>query len=441
MKLFDEIPYLENKRVILRRIKESDAKELDKLSFDEAVRKYLPADLFEYGFEDKKDAIRKMYEELFAEKKSLYLGIYNKENPDKLIGISEFYNYDPNWNKVSIGVRLGREHQGKALGTSAVKAQMEYLLNKTDVKRITAHVMTENQVSSAMLMKLGFRMRKFNVPEDWGFEKCVPVNKYVYEKWGNISYVKIGSGDKVMVMLPGLALKSTLGAASYIANSYSMFQNYSIYLFDDRGNIGDNYTIRERAGDVAAEMKTLGIKKACVFGASMGGMVGQYLAIDHPELVKKLFISSTASRITLPGVKKTLKYWKELARTGDYEMTAEKCLYQMHSESTIAKFGHLFKNSVGEVTEDELNKFIKLIDAIIQVNTFDELDKIKCPVFVVHSEGDRVFPVSCGLEIAEKLGCCSHIYGPEYGHAVYDEAEDHRGRIFEFFEKEENSQA
>ena len=54
MKLFDEIPYLENEYLILKRMCPQDAAVVEKMCADERVRRYLPTALFEYGFEDKK---------------------------------------------------------------------------------------------------------------------------------------------------------------------------------------------------------------------------------------------------------------------------------------------------------------------------------------------------------------------------------------------------
>ena len=65
MKLFDEIPYLGNERIELKRLVPSDAVKLKELTDNENVYRYLPTFLFEKQFEDPKEAIEKMYEGLF----------------------------------------------------------------------------------------------------------------------------------------------------------------------------------------------------------------------------------------------------------------------------------------------------------------------------------------------------------------------------------------
>jgi pimeloyl-ACP methyl ester carboxylesterase len=44
------------------------------------------------------------------------------------------------------------------------------------------------------------------------------------------------------------------------------------------------YTLDEMATDAAALLNALGIKKAHIVGASMGGMIAQWVAYNYPEL-------------------------------------------------------------------------------------------------------------------------------------------------------------
>jgi len=191
MKLFDEIPELESDQLILRKISEKDAPALEAMEQNENVRRYLPTFLFEFSFEDKKEAIREMYGDILRRKESLLLGIYLRSEPDELAGICEFYNYDPDWNKASLGCRLREEFWNRKIGETSIRMMIDYLFDKTDVKRITVHVMSDNTYSLRAVERLGFRLRKKDVSEDWGFEEPVTVNKFVLEKLGNISYAKM----------------------------------------------------------------------------------------------------------------------------------------------------------------------------------------------------------------------------------------------------------
>ena len=47
MKLFDEIPYMESDRIILRRIEDKDSDDLRNMTLNPNVYRYLPTFLFE----------------------------------------------------------------------------------------------------------------------------------------------------------------------------------------------------------------------------------------------------------------------------------------------------------------------------------------------------------------------------------------------------------
>jgi pimeloyl-ACP methyl ester carboxylesterase len=60
----------------------------------------------------------------------------------------------------------------------------------------------------------------------------------------------------------------------------------------------EQYTLSDMAEDTAALIRELGIAPAHLVGASMGGMIAQVLAAEHPELVRSLtsIMSTTGSR-------------------------------------------------------------------------------------------------------------------------------------------------
>ena len=72
-----------------------------------------------------------------------------------------------------------------------------------------------------------------------------------------------------------------------------------VVVFDHRGvgrsTLGepDGFSTRALAQDALAVMTDAGLERADVYGHSMGGRIGQWLAIDAPERVRRLVLAST----------------------------------------------------------------------------------------------------------------------------------------------------
>ena len=179
--LFDEIPYLESERLVLKKIERADAAGLEELRKSESVNKYLPSFLYEFRYDDIYRVIEGMYDECFANKEALFLGIYWKETME-FIGIMELYGYRPEASKISVGYRARESFWGSGISTEAMKCTIDYLFNETDIGLITASTMTANKNSGNVLSKVGFEMTESEVEEDWGYDEPEIVYKWALQK-------------------------------------------------------------------------------------------------------------------------------------------------------------------------------------------------------------------------------------------------------------------
>ena len=76
-------------------------------------------------------------------------------------------------------------------------------------------------------------------------------------------------------------------------------RHFQVIFFDNRGTgLSDKpttlYTIPMMADDAAGLLRHLRIRRAHVFGVSMGGMIAQELALRHPQLVQRLILGCTS---------------------------------------------------------------------------------------------------------------------------------------------------
>ncbi len=250
-----------------------------------------------------------------------------------------------------------------------------------------------------------------------------------------MDYIVFGKGEKTFVIIPGLSVHSVMPLKDSIAEAYKDFtEEYTVYLFDRPKNLEEGCTIEDLAEATSQAMINLGIENADIFGASQGGMIAQYIAIDHPELVHKLILGSTLSKpnetFSTVGQK-----WVELAENKDEQGLLENFVDVVYSQATLDQYRDTLIESNKGITDEEYARFIILAKSCLTFDCYDKLDQIKCDVLVLGCEGDKVVTVEGSKEIADKLNCEIYIYDDSYGHGVYDEASDYKQRCLDFLNK------
>lgn len=247
-------------------------------------------------------------------------------------------------------------------------------------------------------------------------------------------YFNFGTGPKNMVIIPGLDVTSVTNVAGLVSNQYSAFhEDYTVYVIDRRTNMPNPYSIEQMADDTAEVMKSIGIEDAYLYGVSQGGMISQVIAIKYPELVKKLVLSATTSRLTEQN-KNTVKAWIEVAETRDMYALSDLLAVDLFSKEFAERYGRLLFRETLRATEEDIDRYLILAKTIGVFDVYDELPKIKCDTLVIGAKEDKVFDYHEFIDIAEKIGCESQIYDG-YSHCVFDENPDVLVRIKEFFDR------
>ena len=252
----------------------------------------------------------------------------------------------------------------------------------------------------------------------------------------SMDYFCFGTGEQVLVILPGLSIQSVMGAADAIANAYrSLADRFTIYAFDRRSDMPPSYSVREMAADTAEAFQKLGLKKVCLFGASQGGMIALEIAIEHPELVGKLALGSTSAHVREPQYR-VLEKWAQLAREKDRVGLYLAFGREIYPPKVYEQYRETLINAAQGVTDEDLKRFIILVEGTRDFDVVHELDRIQCPVLALGVYEDRVLDDDATMEIAENLDYRAdfrlYMY-VGYGHAAFDTAPDYRERLLNFF--------
>ncbi len=250
-----------------------------------------------------------------------------------------------------------------------------------------------------------------------------------------MAYFTFGEGERSFVILPGIDVKSVLTAAKAVENAYKVFaDDYTVYVFDRRSNLPEDYTIRQMADDTAAVMTALGIGDADVFGASQGGMIAMSLAVNHPDAVHALALGSTAAYCS-EKIRATCDTWLGYAKAGDITGLTADFIDRLYSANTIRRYREFLMHMNDAVGEEGLRRFIVLAQSITDFDLRGELKHITCPTLVIGAENDLALGAEESRRIADALGCELYLYGSEYGHCVFDEAPDYKQRLLDFFRR------
>ena len=217
----------------------------------------------------------------------------------------------------------------------------------------------------------------------------------------NINYHVEGQGEP-LVMIMGFSARR-----SGWIRQMPFFRNYyRVITLDNRG-VGKSdkppgpYSTKMMADDTVGLMDLLGIEKAHIMGASMGGMIAQELAIDYPQRVMKLILACTyASQDGTGG--DTLEQAKFLQLSPGEKASAmiglafNKPLYRFI-------FGLLARLQTGLVRTSGGAGIAGQSEACRIHNTLDRLPLITAPTLVIVGTADRIIkPVSSEV-IAAKI--------------------------------------
>jgi 3-oxoadipate enol-lactonase len=182
---------------------------------------------------------------------------------------------------------------------------------------------------------------------------------------------------------------------------------YRVLRYDTRGHGGTDapataYTLSQLAEDARALLAALGIARTHWVGLSMGGMIGQTLALASPALFQSLSLCDTSSRI--PPEARPL--WQERIKT------AQTQGMEPLVEPTI---GRWFTAPFRERRKDVVDLVRVMIrrtppvgyagccHAIAPLDLTDRLPGIKTPTVIIVGEDDQGTPVAASQAIQAKI--------------------------------------
>jgi pimeloyl-ACP methyl ester carboxylesterase len=189
---------------------------------------------------------------------------------------------------------------------------------------------------------------------------------------------------------------------------------------------GPKYTVDDMAVDGFAVLDAAGAQRAHIAGWSMGGMIVQAMALQHPEL-----ILSMTSVMSAPGAVPAPQEPDVIAALTAPPATTRDEAAERHL-AALRAWGSPGCFDVERITADAQAAFDRCWDpdgrarqamAITSsASREDALKSLEVPTLVIHGDADRLVPVEAGratasaipgayFEVVERMG---HDYPPQY---------------------------
>jgi pimeloyl-ACP methyl ester carboxylesterase len=171
------------------------------------------------------------------------------------------------------------------------------------------------------------------------------------------------------------------------------------------------YVLDDMAADAAALIEALGAEQADVLGLSMGGMIVQLMALNHPERVRTLIPVMTTSgdpdlppaqpealeALTAEPESETLEAIGDLAVKTYHAIGSHPDLRTSDDELRAAAIADVQR------ANRPLGLARQFAALLAQPQWHDRLETVRKPTLVLHGQMDRLIPPDCGRDIARRI--------------------------------------
>jgi 3-oxoadipate enol-lactonase len=235
----------------------------------------------------------------------------------------------------------------------------------------------------------------------------------------------------------GIAINYTLdgpAGAPVVTLSHSLAANVSMWdpqmaaltsrwrvlRYDTRGHGATDapagaYSLEQMAGDALALLDALGIQTTHWVGLSMGGMIGQTLALQAPDRLGRLVLCDTSSRTPPEG--KGL--WADRIKTAEsqgMEPLVEPTIGRWFTPGFVKSRSDVVDRVRAMIRATNPRGYIGCGHAIAALDLTDRLGAIQLPTLVVVGEDDPGTPVAAARTIHERIKGSKLVILPSASH-------------------------
>jgi len=212
---------------------------------------------------------------------------------------------------------------------------------------------------------------------------------------------------------------------------------FQVLRYDIRGHGGSDvpsgaYTLEQLAKDVISLLDALGVDQAHFVGLSLGGMIGQSLALNDAHRLKSLTLCDTAALV--PAEAEPL--WQERmdqARAKGMEALSDQTMERWFTPSFLKQNSKMLLLIRQQLLATPVSGYIGCAEAIRRLNYLERLSEIKVPTLIVVGAEDPGTPVSVSVAMTERISNSKLVILPSARHlSNVEQAEAFNAALLKF---------
>jgi 3-oxoadipate enol-lactonase len=261
-------------------------------------------------------------------------------------------------------------------------------------------------------------------------------------KAGDISIEHYAEGDgPPLLMIRGFSSDCSNWSEPFLS---PLQQHFTTIRFSNRGTgLTDKpdgpISVKQMADDAAHLLEALDIDRAHVFGVSMGGMIAQELALNHPERVNGLVLGCT-----IPGGPQTVGAGPEIVRMllPEEGLSREELARKAWPVLVVPSFIETHRDFLEEMMQlafqhpTPVETFGKHSEAVNGFDAFDRLPQIQAATLVIHGDSDILLKQENGAMVAGLIPGSEFVTIEGVGHMFFWEKPEESSRtIIEFLSR------
>ncbi len=208
---------------------------------------------------------------------------------------------------------------------------------------------------------------------------------------GALYYRLEGADDK-----PVVVLSHSLGLdhGMWDAQVADLAPHFRVLRYDTRGHgasmvpTGD-YTIEQLGKDVLALTDALGIETFAFCGLSLGGMIGQWLAIHAPDRLTHLVLANTTARVAEPSA---MEARRTTVLAGGMPAIVDTVMSRFFTEASLRRHPPAVASARRTVLATSAVGYAGCCAAIRDMDQRDALARITVPTLVIAGDLDVSMP-------------------------------------------------